>query len=402
MRFSFFLLLLLLLAACGAERTREANAVIEQVALRYAPDRRIARFNIIATPAPNGAVTLQGETTLPEAKAQLLLQLDSAGIRVEDYVQVLPDRERLNDQVYGLAKVSPANIRSEPRHSAEMATQAVLGTPLRVFEKKDNWLLVQTPDGYLGWINAGEIRLLTETELDTWQTSDRVFFDADFGYVFETVSGRTPHPILVDLLPGSILEKRPGDVGDFAKVRCPDGREGFVPQSDLLTMDEWRKSRRLDTAAIFTTARRLLGRPYMWGGTSAKAMDCSGYTKTIFRLHGLLLPRDASQQVHTGIDVVTDSTLQNVRPGDLLFFGRPDDGTQPEKITHVGLYLGNGQMAHAGASNGSTRIESLRPGEPGFDPERLASLVRARRLLNAPGENGAQWLWELPIYGFPK
>jgi cell wall-associated NlpC family hydrolase len=62
-------------------------------------------------------------------------------------------------------------------------------------------------------------------------------------------------------------------------------------------------------ASLVATARTLMGAPYLWGGTSAKGMDCSGFTKTIYLMNGLILPRDASQQVHVGTRWTSAATL---------------------------------------------------------------------------------------------
>ncbi len=124
-------------------------------------------------------------------------------------------------------------------------------------------------------------------------------------------------------------------------------------------------------------------------------MDCSGFTKSIFYLNGLELPRDASQQVHIGEEINTDTTLKNLMTGDFIFFGNKKTAAQKEKITHVAIYLGDGKIIHA---SDRVQIESLKRSDPDFTEKRLISMVRAKRMLQNIGKNGVIKLVEHPIY----
>jgi cell wall-associated NlpC family hydrolase len=156
-------------------------------------------------------------------------------------------------------------------------------------------------------------------------------------------------------------------------------------RTDLADPKAWLKTETLDVDLLLSVAGDLAGRPYLWGGTSANALDCSGFTKTAYYMNGFVTPRDASQQVHAGTEVELTPNFGNLLPGDLLFFGRlRDDGS--EKITHVGFYTGNGRFLHSGADNGRIMEQSFMPEDPDYAPHRLESLMRARRL--SPGTSG--------------
>ncbi|HSC74012.1 MAG TPA: C40 family peptidase [Gaiellaceae bacterium] len=108
-------------------------------------------------------------------------------------------------------------------------------------------------------------------------------------------------------------------------------------------------------------ARMFLGVRYLWGGTSAFGFDCSGLIELAFRTAGFVIPRDADAQAHGGHTV----SRTEIRPGDLLFFGR-------SHVHHVTLYIGDGRMIEAPNSASTVRIS----------PVRLTDYAGARRYLH--------------------
>ena len=122
-----------------------------------------------------------------------------------------------------------------------------------------------------------------------------------------------------------------------------------------------------------------MGIPYLWGGTSVKGMDCSGFTKTVYRLNGLELSRDASQQVQQGTLIETQQgDFSQLRPGDLLFFGQPANAGQAERVVHVGMWIGNNEFIHA---SGKIRVSSFSSTAPNFDEYELKRFLRAKRMI---------------------
>jgi hypothetical protein len=356
----------------------QLDELITEVRQRYAPDKRTAVFDLKAQQDSLGVWYLTGETNQPEALAELLAKSRQKGLALQSQVQLLP-AAALQGFHWGVVTLSACNIRSQPRHAAELATQSTLGTPLRILKREGGWYLVQTPDDYLGWLDDGGFVLLDSAGYQDWSFAPKVVYLPDMGFALqEPQSGA---PFVSDLLAGNILLDL-GREGDFAKVGFPDGRQAYVPAAEAILYQQWLYTRQPTVENILATARRFMGRPYLWGGTSGKGVDCSGFTKTVFYLNGLLLPRDASQQVHTGIDIPADTTLSNLQPGDLLFYGRHATADTPEKVTHVAIYLGDGQIIHA---SGTVKIESMRRGDPTFVEDRLRTYLRGRRVLGEAG-----------------
>ncbi|MEM6321118.1 MAG: C40 family peptidase [Bacteroidota bacterium] len=386
--------LLLLSVGCqnSSSYLTEAEQLAAEIKQSFAPDKRVALWQIEATDK-KGQIVVSGQTNLPAAKTAFLEKLTEADISVTDSIEVLPNAS-LGDQTYGIVNVSVCNIRSKSGHSQELATQSLLGTPIKVLDRHKEWFLVQTPDKYIAWLDHGGFVQVNQNEYREWISAPKVIYTRDFGFSYEKADVNSQK--ITDLVAGNML-KSVGKEGNFLKVEYPDGRTAFVPKRETLNYDSWLVDNQPDANDILTTAREYLGRPYLWGGTSGKGMDCSGFTKTVFYLNGVQLARDASQQVHTGQLVETDETLKNTLPGDLLFFGRKATAEQKERITHVGIYMGKGEFIHASGDAG-VKIESLVPDAPNFNKKRLDTFVKAKRILSSLGQNGVDILADLPSY----
>ena len=188
-----------------------------------------------------------------------------------------------------------------------------------------------------------------------------------------------------DLVWGCILIDE-GKSGAWRKVSVADGRTGYVPASDVVDLKAWIDSAVPTEKNIVETAKQFCGFPYVWGGTSIKGVDCSGLSKSAYFLNGYVLRRDASQQCKTGdsVDVskfvagnYTKEALSNLRPGDLVFFGRKAENGRRERVTHVAIYMGDGMIIH---SSNIVRINSLIPGEKDYYAG-SRRMLKARRII---------------------
>jgi gamma-D-glutamyl-L-lysine dipeptidyl-peptidase len=352
------------------------EAAMAETRKQYAPDKRVALFKV-ETASRSGKLTLKGETNLPEAKTDFLEKLRSQGIEFKDSIALLPAAD-LGDKTYGVVTISVASIRSDPKESAELATQATLGTPLKIYKREGFWCLVQTPDDYISWADVGAIKWMNASQYAAWQSTPKVIYLQPNGYAY--TEPNLASQIVSDLVGGSIL-RFVGEKMGFLHVAYPDGREAYVAKNEAQPYDAWLYSLKVNEESLVNTAKRMMGFPYLWGGTSYKAVDCSGFTKTIFFMNGMIIPRDASQQVHTGKGVDISQGFRELRPGDLLFFGKPATDTTSERVTHVGMWIGNNEFIHASSH---VRVSSIDPAAPNYDEFNLKRLLRVKRILDSP------------------
>ena len=232
--------------------------------------------------------------------APILLSQDTVPVRrliLQTLPVLLEPSEAVGEQTYGVVTLSVASIRTQGRYPAEMATQALLGTPVRIIERHDGWLRIQTPDNYTGYTKSGNVTEMDAATFTAWTDAPKIIFLAHHGFAYSRADRKSP-PVS-DLVAGNMLRLE-GKKGAFYRVSYPDGRTAFVLKAEALPIDEWLKRIDLTAESILASSQSFMGVPYLWGGTSSKAMDYSGLVKTVFFLHGLILQRDASQQCVTG------------------------------------------------------------------------------------------------------
>lgn len=222
---------------------------------------------------------------------------------------------------------------------------------------------------------------------EAWRSAPKVVVTTYFAIVREHPSEKSL-PVS-DAVTG-ILLKKVGASGRWVSVELPDGRRGYVEKSGIEDYSAWKNSRKLTGENIEKTAKLFLGVPYLWGGTSPKGMDCSGFTKIVYRLNGREISRDASEQAREGESVDAGEGFANLKKGDLLFFGRKGTEERSERISHVGIYLEKKEFIQSSGGGASVTINSFDPSAANYRGDLLRSFVRARRYI------GTQSVPEVP------
>ena len=358
------------------------NKINNEVRDTYAPDERDKTYEV-ALIDNKGKLTLVGSTTEKEAVDALLAKLSKAGIKAENKIDVLPSK-KLNGKTYGIVCMSTASFNCGGSFSAESGTQALMGMPVRILEENnDDWYRCINMEGYTAWVITRSVKAMTEEEYKAYLAKPKVFVKTKYSTLY---SEKNVNSLPVsDLVWGCILIDE-GKSGAWRKVSVADGRTGYVPASDVVDLKAWIDSAVPTEKNIVETAKQFCGFPYVWGGTSIKGVDCSGLSKSAYFLNGYVLRRDASQQCKTGdsVDVskfvagnYTKEALSNLRPGDLVFFGRKAENGRRERVTHVAIYMGDGMIIH---SSNIVRINSLIAGEKDYYAG-SRRMLKARRII---------------------
>ena len=269
-------------------------------------------------------------------------------------------QEESADRRWAVVEFSTNFMREEPDYAAENGDQALMGTVVEIIGEHGYWRHIVSPEPYTAWVNDMGIVEMTEEEINDYIDCLKYICITDFTHIYAEPSLESER--VSDFVMGGLVRSlfnskgKPLRSGKFVACILPSGKFGWVLKSDVMDFDEWVATRDMTADSIINTAFNFLGVPYMWGGTSIKHVDCSGLTRSVFYMNGILLPRNASQQAKVGVEV----PYEEAQPGDLIFWGRAATADKPERVSHVTIYMGDDHIIHS-ASN--VHISSLRPTE---------------------------------------
>lgn len=303
-------------------------------------------------------------------------------------------------------------MRLQPDYESPLETQELMGTVVEIVGEQGYWREIVSPQPYKAWCTDQGLVEMTAEELEAYAEAPKVMFAELYGHVYMEPSYKAT--TLCDLVGGDLLRlaqyakagaRKVRLKGRWTEVMLPSGRTGYVPTAELKLHDGFASIAMGEgsaesigpatTEAIIAEAEKLIGVPYLWGGMSAKGVDCSGLVRISHIMNGILLPRNASQQIkcgdrvpmtvdarfwddHSDTDALRKEMLarvQDLQRGDLVFFGTPATDEKPMRVTHVGIYLGENRIIH---SSHRVRINSLIPGNPDYyeNAHRLIGAIR--------------------------
>jgi len=371
----------ILISGCNPpEVPDQLQKAVDSIAFKYIPDKREGISDIRLSLSKDQKLLIKGETNVPEAKNEILKYITDSGIEYYDSLKVIPDPDEI-DKPWGLVSVSVSNIKKDPSHSSELVSQSIMGNPLKILKKRGSWLLVQTPDHYIGWASGSGIKPLDDKEITEWKESDRLIFTSKSGDILAESDGS----VVSDIVSGAIL-KLVTTRGEYYIVELPDGRKGRIKKSESRVFSKWCSEIRPEPDMLVSFAGSLTGSPYLWGGTSSKMADCSGFVKTVYFMGGVVLARDASQQFLYGTEIDISSSINLLQQGDLLFFGHVNNEGK-KIITHTGMYIGDTEIIH---DSGMIKVNSLDSTRVNYSSSLRESLLGARRIIGTQSGKGIE------------
>lgn len=254
-----------------------------------------------------------------------------------------------------------ANMYSKATEDADVVSQAIYGSNVAVLEQSEGWAHIRTFDDYTGWTPLAALRLS-----QPYASHGRVAeVQSLFAHIYREASV-TKHAPVITVPFETRLEviAEPEDNTRWLQVRLPDDRSGWLQSGDIAF-----DVKPISIPEMLELSKRFLGLPYTWGGTSSFGYDCSGFAQMLCRRRGVNMPRDAQPQADwSGVKPVEHK--EDLVAGDLLYFGSSD-----KKITHTGIYLGDGKFINATTSQTPmVRIDDLN------EPHWTRILVAMRRV----------------------
>lgn len=376
-KFFLFAVIISILTSCKPS-SELVQSEIDSIACRFVPDQRVGICRISIKEKRGGEFILSGETTESAAKLAIINTLNNRGISLTDSIVILPDTVR-NKKYRGLVTLSVINLRKEPDHRSELVSQGILGTPVLILKADDSWLLIQTPDNYIAWTEQSSIAMMTNEEMIEWKQADRIIYLENSGWIYTSPEAKE---IVGDLVAGCIMKKVWESKG-YTEIMLPDGREGYIDSRKVMNFGSWKSQVLCTEDNICNIASTFLGLPYLWGGTSSKAVDCSGFVRSVYFMNGIILARDASLQARHGLDIDISNGYNQLKRGDLIFFGSRKNSVS--HITHVAIYQGDKKYIN---SAGRVMINSLDPNDLNYNSYRENSLLMAKRIIGMTNDNG--------------
>jgi len=253
-------LTIMLFACCLSAGAATADDIIAAAKKALAPDKRTAIWDLSATKNAAGTLLVSGTLGTNQQKTDLQTYMRQQGIACDASKVKILQNDIPGGQQNAMVKISVATLRITPAHAGEVATQAVMGTPLRVIEKAKGWLRVQMPDNYIAYVPESSVIYRTDEQMSAWRAAKRVIVTT---YCSQLLDDAENQQTVSDLVLGNILQYQ-SQVPGYVIVSTPDGRVGYISTQDVEDFKQWSEQP-FNLDVVEKNMRRMLGSPYLLG-----------------------------------------------------------------------------------------------------------------------------------------
>lgn len=310
--------------------------MIQAVSKKHA-DGRVNVFSVDVKSLEDSHLTLVGrvlETANLSAVIEAIskqipsLQVDVSGVRV---------LRQPGNPVLAVG-TNLTSLHRSPSFLAEMDNQLVFGEKVEILEEQGRWVYVRQMDGYLGWTYKP---YLTDAAIPA--PTHVVLAPA-----VELRAEADAHSAVLSRILCGTLVKIQTTQGEWAQITA--NVTGWILLTDLRALDTMPKTEEARRQQMALDAQRMIGVPYLWGGTTGNGIDCSGFARLLHHWIGIELPRDADMQSDESKHVEPP-----YQPGDLFFFSEESD----RHITHVGVCMGGMKVMHSSRARNGVYLDDL-------------------------------------------
>ena len=334
------------------EAASQIATVTENVNFRTGPSTSYSSITVISKGSSIEVLSTSGNWVNAKYNGK-------TGYIYKDYVSNSTSTSETTQTTKYVNTTAGLNVRTGPSTSYAKIVTLSYGQSVNVLSTSNGWSKINY-NGSTGYVSSQYLQSTKPSSSSSSETSQTVKYVNTTSGLNMRTGPATSYAKITTIAYGQSVNVLSTSNG-WSKINY-SGSTGYVSSqylqstkpSSSSSSNSGSTSVSSSASSVIAYAKTLLGKPYVWGAQGPNSFDCSGFTYYVFKNKaGIVLPRTSSAQSKYGTSV----SWSNLRAGDLMFFDT--NGANNGQVSHVGLYIGNGQMIHASSSQRKIVITSV-------------------------------------------